>query len=34
VTARAVVSLGGESARDFDLSALDDLVASGESAPL
>ena len=34
VTARAVVSLGGGSARDFDLSALDDLVASGESAPL
>jgi phosphoribulokinase len=34
VTARAVISLGGDSARDFDLSALDDLVASGESAPL
>jgi phosphoribulokinase len=34
VTARAVVSLGGDSARDFDLSALDDLVSSGESAPL
>ncbi len=34
VTARAVISLGGDSARDFDLSALDDLVASGESAPI
>jgi phosphoribulokinase len=36
VTARAVVvaSLGGGSARDFDLSAIEDLVSSGESTPL
>ncbi len=34
VTARAVVSLGGGSARDYDLSAIDDLVASGETAPI
>jgi phosphoribulokinase len=32
VTARAVVLLGGGSARDFDLSTLDELVASEESA--
>ena len=31
VTARAVVSLGGASARDFDLSSLEELVASEES---
>jgi hypothetical protein len=34
VTARAVISLGGDSARDYDLSALDELVASGETSPL
>ncbi len=34
VTARAVVSLGGGSARDFDLDALEELVASEETAPL
>jgi phosphoribulokinase len=34
VTARAVVSLGRGSARDFDLSALDDLVASEKPAPI
>jgi phosphoribulokinase len=34
VTARAVVSLGRGSARDFDLDALEELVASEESAPI
>jgi phosphoribulokinase len=34
VTARAVVSLGGGSARDFDLSALDELVASEKPATI
>ena len=33
VTARAVVSLGGGSARDFDLSALEQLVANEETTP-
>ena len=32
VTARAVVSLGGGSARDFDLSALEQLVANEEAS--
>ncbi len=31
VTARAVVAVGGGSARDFDLSTLDDLMAEGNS---
>jgi phosphoribulokinase len=34
VTARAVVASGGGSARDLDLSALDELVSSEESAPI
>jgi phosphoribulokinase len=33
VTARAVVSMGGGSARDFDLSTLDQLIAGGDSSP-
>ena len=33
VTARAVVSLGGGSARDFDLSTLEQLVANEQSTP-
>ena len=34
VTARAVVSLGGTSTREFDVSTLDELIAEGGHSPL